>query len=170
MALFGTFGYEMALDTVLENDSDSNVIRTAIRIYKQLMQPLLIHGTFHRLTPLFPSSTGSSYPSSTTETGMSVYAWMQLREQREAIVGVMTVGYISVVQRTARVKLVHLHPDTQYRVREWLPEITQDQGMDADGWRTVGVWSGSMLMRAGLLVTSFQDAMAFLFHIEALSQ
>ena len=127
VAYFGTFGYELDLNTLSAGEQEEVVRYTKfMKEHRQLIQ----YGDFYRLASPFEGN----------ETG-----WMVVGEDgKEAIVG----WYHALHQMNASgrcLKLAGLKPDAPYVVR-----IPAENG-DGTGTREIGTFYGDELMNAGLI-------------------
>ncbi len=127
MACFGTFGYELDLNRLTEEEQDE--IREQIRFMKQYRE-LLQFGTFYRLKSPFEGN---------------VTVWMSVSgDRREAIVGWYRV-LNGVNLPYSRVRLAGLDPDFCY-------EIMIMDGSEREGEACRSCY-GDELMNLGLITS-----------------
>ncbi|MBQ9952687.1 MAG: alpha-galactosidase [Clostridia bacterium] len=126
VAYFGTFGYELDLNTLSEKEQQDVVRFTAfMKEHRQLIQ----FGTFYRLASPFEENDAG---------------WMVVSEDRtEAIVGwYHALNEVNVTGK--RLKLAGLNPDIVYNM-----QVPSDAA-EKDAVRDIGSFYGDDLMNAGI--------------------
>lgn len=139
VALAGTFGYELDVSKLPEKEKEQ--IPAQIGLYKRFGE-LVREGDYYRIT----SGTGCHGTSS----------WMVVSKDRSEALFTFVQILSRANCRSRIIRLQGLDPYGRYRI-EWIHDAP---GAPEKGYRNPDVYSGEMLMRAGLLIPDFKGDFA----------
>jgi len=124
VAIWGTFGLELDLNKLSQEDLDE--IKELVALRQSLCQ-VTLHGNFFRL-PGF-GYPGASHANSAGVGESNVFAWMFVSpDQKRAVVSAIIFHRDTVGKFPSRLKLRGLRPDATYDVTEHVP-TPMEQGI-----------------------------------------
>lgn len=145
VALFGTFGLELNLGKLSEQERQQMRAMVALR---QRLCSVVLHGTFYRLPRLLYPGGDSTIAGLCASAGG--FAWMFVSgDRRRAVVSALVFHQDTLGRYPSKLKLRGLIPDAIYKVEELLPTV-KSNGETMRKCRHGLQLSGGVLMNLGL--------------------
>lgn len=142
VAASGTFGYELNLKAL--RNEEKQVIRQFTQLYREFLQPLILHGKYYRLNEL----VGERDPDAPQST-----SWIFVSpDQTRAAMSVVLTSFHQTVVRPARQVASGLLPNRKYKL-----EIYREHDSHWGVQKTLEL-SGKAAMNVGVILTWDHDA------------